>query len=117
MRPPQAPHLARLLALAAAFLAASPAARADQLEQRRKLEILALKIPENLDLSRTRKGSVFQLSYAPELPGGPSSPVPLRKMHAWKLRLVDLEGRPVRGARLSFDGRMPQHSHPFPALP
>jgi hypothetical protein len=108
----RAPSLLVFLALGLCVPPVS--ARADALEQQRKLEILSLKIPENLDLSRSRKGSAFQLEYEAEAADGK---VPLRRMHSWKLWLRDPGGKPVRGAKVSFDGRMPQHSHPFPTLP
>src|SRR5688572_4394277 len=80
-----------------AGLSVPPPALADQLEQKRRLEILALKIPQNLDLTRARKGSAFQLEYEAEAADGK---VPLRRMHSWKLWLRDGEGKPVRGARV-----------------
>jgi cytochrome c peroxidase len=89
-------------------------ARGDLLEQQRRLQILSLKIPEGLNLSRSVKGNTFQLSYVVE----PERPkVPLGEMHDWKLALIDFGGHPVRGARIRVEGTMPQHSHPLPTYP
>jgi cytochrome c peroxidase len=96
-----------------------PPGRADLLEQQRKLEILSLKIPENLNFSRTLKGKLFQVSYEPEPLRGSVAlvNVPLREIHAWRVAVLDQGGRPVRRAKIGIEGTMPQHSHPLSTLP
>src|SRR5579885_1601600 len=93
--------------------------RADPLEQSRKLEILSLRVPDGLNFSRTLEGKIFKLSYEPWPSDGSVAlvGVPLREMHAWRVAVLDRKGRPVRHAKLTVDGTMPQHSHPLPTLP
>jgi hypothetical protein len=99
----------------ALFLLLVPAlAPGDQLEQQRRLELMGLPVPQKLDLSRSQKGAYFQLEYEAEAADGS---IPLRRMHAWKIRLRDSDGNPVRGAKLRLDGGMPQHAHGFSTLP
>ena len=38
-------------------------------------------------------------------------------MHSWKVKLATADGTPVRGARFTVDGGMPQHGHGLPTQP
>jgi hypothetical protein len=46
-----------------------------------------------------------------------TDPITVNKMHTWEIRLRSPLGEPVSGARISFDGGMPQHGHGFPTQP
>lgn len=41
----------------------------------------------------------------------------VHQMHAWQLHVDAADGSPVSGARIVFDGGMPQHGHGFPTKP
>lgn len=55
---------------------------------------------------------LFRLSYRPD-PGA----IPLNTLHAWTLHLTAADGRPLEGAQISVDGRMPAHGHGLPTQP
>jgi hypothetical protein len=45
----------------------------------------------------------------------PVEPLGLRKPQAVRVLILDAQGRPVEGARISVDGGMPEHGHGLPA--
>lgn len=65
--------------------------------------------------ARHRKQSDNDL-FVVELASG-VSPVPMNRIHSWVITVTAPDGTPVTGARLSFDGGMPDHNHGFPTVP
>lgn len=43
--------------------------------------------------------------------------VPLNRLHRWRLLVSDLQGAPVKGARIEVGGHMPGHVHGLPTQP
>lgn len=74
----------------------------------------AIAAPADLDLSTEvmSENKTFRLSYQSLV-----DPIPLNKIHSWKLRLTTADGQPVRGAVISLDGDMPEHGHGLPTAP
>lgn len=70
--------------------------------------------PKDLDLSLAHASTQgrFIVALAPPPPG----PV-LDQIQTWELRLQTRDGHPVTGARILFNGGMPQHGHGFPTRP
>ncbi len=54
----------------------------------------------------------FLVTLAPDV-----VPVPMNRIHAWTVTVTTPDGVPVTGARVSFDGGMPDHDHGFPTRP
>lgn len=70
--------------------------------------------PSNLDLSREKPSEAGRYRVAVVAP----SPAPaVNQLHAWKVMLADAQGLPVRDARFTVGGGMPQHGHGFPTRP
>ncbi len=55
---------------------------------------------------------LFMVSYVSE-----ASPIPINKIHSWKLTVKTASGEPVSVAVISIDGRMPEHKHGLPTRP
>jgi hypothetical protein len=72
------------------------------------------KAPADLDLSTNKltENKIFNFSYESSL-----DPIPINKIHRWKLRVETSDGRPVTGADISLDGDMPEHGHGLPTQP
>jgi len=70
--------------------------------------------PSDLDLSTEKmtENGTFRVSYTSMV-----EPIPINRIHAWKLLVKDADGRPVTGATISLDGDMPQHGHGLPTEP
>ena len=70
--------------------------------------------PSDLDYStsRTSENGMWKCSYKPL-----TEPIPLNKIHSWRLHIEDAVGQPVVDARISVDGGMPQHGHGLPTKP
>ena len=47
----------------------------------------------------------------------PTETLRLRKLQNLPILVLDAQGRPVEGARISVDGGMPEHSHGLPTQP
>ena len=47
----------------------------------------------------------------------PTKALKPRQMQSWLITVVDSDGRPVEGARMTIDGGMPQHGHGLPTRP
>lgn len=76
--------------------------------------MLFVKVPANLDYSRTRH-SEAGLYVAAIRPTGDS--IPRGKLHRWTLHLTTTQGVPVDSATLTVRGGMPQHGHGLPTTP
>jgi hypothetical protein len=70
--------------------------------------------PADLDLSRTRMSEhkSFAVTYQSDL-----DPIPINKIHSWKLKIESADGKPVTGAKVTIDGDMPEHGHGLPTQP
>ena len=70
--------------------------------------------PAKLDLSRVRmsENGLFKVAMTPE-----TDPIPLRRLHSWRIHLDDAGGRPVAAASITVDGGMPEHGHGLPTEP
>jgi dienelactone hydrolase len=44
-------------------------------------------------------------------------PIPINRLHTWRVRVRTAAGRPFAGGRLSVDGDMPAHGHGLPTRP
>ncbi|MCB1865589.1 MAG: FixH family protein [Chromatiales bacterium] len=44
-------------------------------------------------------------------------PVPVNEMHAWRIEVLNDEGRPVPGAKITVGGGMAEHGHGLPTAP
>lgn len=60
-------------------------------------------------IQRTRN---FRVSYFTDV-----TPVPINKLHSWKLRVKTPQGKPVTGATIRVDGDMPAHGLGLPTKP
>ena len=70
--------------------------------------------PANLDLSREKSAEGGRYKVAIVAP----TPAPaVNQLHAWQVKLADAQGQPVKGARFTVGGGMPQHGHGFPTKP
>ena len=54
----------------------------------------------------------FRVAYEPQ-----PAPVPVNRLHAWKLHIANADGSPVTDAQVQVDGDMPQHGHGLPTQP
>ena len=71
-------------------------------------------IPADLDYAtvRTSDQGAYRLTYISD-----THPVPISRLHSWKLHVETADGRPVEGATIVIDGDMPQHGHGLPTRP
>ena len=71
-------------------------------------------LPDKLDLRTTRvtADGQFQVSIHPLVRN-----VPVNQIHAWEIDVKSATGTPVSGAKIDFDGGMPQHMHGYPTQP
>jgi YtkA-like len=44
-------------------------------------------------------------------------PIPINRLHTWRVRIRTAAGRPLGGARVTVDGDMPAHGHGLPTRP
>lgn len=54
----------------------------------------------------------FRVSFEPQ-----EESIPLRQMHAWKIRVRSSDGSAVEEATIQVDGGMPEHGHGLPTRP
>jgi len=71
-------------------------------------------VSRNLDLSTTRMSGAGRFRVAFE---SLETSVPLNVIHSWELTVKDQNDVPVRGARITVDGAMPDHDHGLPTRP
>lgn len=70
--------------------------------------------PADLDLAREKASEAGHYKVAVIAP----QPAPaVGQLHAWKVKLADPQGQPVRHAQFTVGGGMPQHGHGFPTKP
>jgi hypothetical protein len=70
--------------------------------------------PSNLDLSLRHPSA--QGRYIVQMEPPATAPA-INQIHAWQIKLSKPDGTPVRGARITVDGGMPQHGHGLPTRP
>lgn len=46
-----------------------------------------------------------------------TEPLPMNRIHSWRLRVEHWDGTPVEGAEIRVDGGMPAHNHGLPTQP
>lgn len=71
-------------------------------------------VPEGLNLShirQSRNGS-FRVAYISD-----TVPIPVNRVHGWRLYMETAEGVAVTDAGISIDGNMPEHGHGMPTRP
>jgi hypothetical protein len=45
------------------------------------------------------------------------TPIPVNRLHSWRVGIRTRTGKPVVGARIGIDGDMPAHGHGLPTRP
>ncbi len=70
--------------------------------------------PTNLDLSLRHPSAHGKYVVQVE---PPATGAAINQIHSWQVKLSSPDGAPVRGARISVDGGMPQHGHGLPTRP
>ncbi|HLL12657.1 MAG TPA: FixH family protein [Rubrivivax sp.] len=70
--------------------------------------------PKDLDLSlqKPSSGGTYRVAMVP-----PTQAPAINQLHSWTVKLAGPDGLPVRGARFTVDGGMPQHGHGLPTQP
>jgi len=63
-------------------------------------------------LMRTSEKGHFRVQISSD-----ASPIPMRRIHSWTIRLSDDTGRPVERAAIRVNGGMPDHHHGLPTRP
>lgn len=68
--------------------------------------------PAVIDTAPTQvsQKKLYKVSYETE-------PIPMNKIHQWKLQVETADGRPVKNAQITVDGGMPEHGHGLPTKP
>ena len=73
----------------------------------------AVHASETLQVSSTTADSMhFHVSYTSKV-----EPLPLNRIHSWKLHIESLDGKAVENAEISVHGGMPAHKHGLPTEP
>jgi hypothetical protein len=74
----------------------------------------ATQVRDDLDLSTSKltDNKRFNISFRSTL-----DPIPINKIHTWKLMVETPDGSPVEGADITLDGDMPEHGHGLPTQP
>lgn len=54
----------------------------------------------------------FKVSYTSRV-----EPIPLNRIHSWRLRVETTDAKPVEKASIKVDGGMPAHNHGLPTQP
>lgn len=75
---------------------------------------ISKEVPEGLSLSKiaTSQNGSFRVAYLSD-----DMPVPINKVHGWRVYVETADGKPVTDAELSFGGDMPEHGHGMPTQP
>ena len=70
--------------------------------------------PSDLDLTLRHASAQGRYMVQVEPPASSSA---INQIHSWHVKLSTPDGTPVRDARISVDGGMPQHGHGLPTRP
>jgi len=75
---------------------------------------MPMKAPEGLNLSKiaSSNNGTFRVAYLSD-----SMPVPINRVHGWKVYVETADGKPVTDAEIAISGDMPQHGHGMPTQP
>jgi hypothetical protein len=70
--------------------------------------------PTERDYSTTRlsEKGMYKVSFQ-----AAADPIPVNKVHSWRLHVEDPAGHPVPDASIAVDGGMPEHGHGLPTKP
>jgi len=60
---------------------------------------------------RLSQQGTFRVSYTAD------GPIPVGRLHTWKLHIARADGSPVTDATVAVDGDMPEHRHGLPTRP
>ncbi len=63
-------------------------------------------------LRRTSDRALFQVHISSD-----TLPIPIRRIHAWTVKVSDQDGRSVEGASIEISGGRPVHHHGLPTRP
>jgi hypothetical protein len=71
-------------------------------------------VPEGLNVSHIRLSmtGVFRVAFLSDV-----MPIPVNKLHGWRIYVETADGKPVTDASISIGGEMPQHGHGMPTKP
>lgn len=58
------------------------------------------------------KAGTFKVTYTSD-----PEAVPVDKLHSWKLKVETADGKPVKDAKITVGGTMPEHGHGMPTQP
>ncbi|MGO9016374.1 MAG: FixH family protein [Dissulfurispiraceae bacterium] len=58
------------------------------------------------------KAGTFKVTYTSDL-----QTVPVNKLQSWKLKVETADGKPVKDAKITVSGTMPEHGHGMPTQP
>ena len=72
----------------------------------------AAAVGPDLLLARSSDHSQFGVSVESEV-----RPVPMRRIHSWKIHITDASGAPLSQAVVRVSGGMPEHHHGLPTQP
>jgi hypothetical protein len=77
-------------------------------------EPTASMVPSDLNVSRIVESDegVFRVTWMSD-----AEPVPVNRVHGWKIYIETADGTPVTDAEISIDGDMPEHGHGLPTKP
>lgn len=68
--------------------------------------------PMAVDTATECETAHFRVAYQSD-----ATPIPLNRLHRWRLEVTTLQGEPVTGAEITIDGDMPEHGHGLPTRP
>jgi hypothetical protein len=71
-------------------------------------------VPKGLSISKiaTSQNGSFRVAYLSD-----AMPVPINKVHGWRVYVETADGKPVTDAEISIGGDMPEHGHGMPTRP
>jgi hypothetical protein len=77
-------------------------------------EPTATMVPEGLNISRIVESDegMFRVTWMSD-----AEPVPVNKVHGWRLYIETADGMPVTDAEIKISGDMPEHGHGLPTKP
>jgi hypothetical protein len=66
----------------------------------------------DLSLTRLSDHGQFRVEIASD-----AVPIPMRRIHSWRVHVSNASGQPISGATLGIGGGMPEHHHGLPTQP
>jgi len=85
-----------------------------QIDRGHEHKMIKAPAPSDLDLTTVRfsENKTFRIAYKSRI-----KPIPINKIHDWKVIVETTDGKPVENAEISMDGDMPEHGHGLPTQP